>query len=114
MALTLDEAKNVLWALVRTIDRKADLTVTPQAGGEPAVTATVTLRKHKASLVIAARDIEAARESAMHRSQLRTTIKRAIDRATFVPPPMASTKVSRGPEVDGGFFRSSGPRAPRR
>jgi hypothetical protein len=114
MALTLDEAKNVLWALVRTIDRKADLTVTPQTGGEPAVTATVTLRKHKASLVIAARDIEAARESAMHRSQLRTTIKRAIDRATFVPPPMASTKVSRGPDVDGGFFRSSGPRAPRR
>lgn len=115
MALTLDEAKTVLWALVRTIDRKADLTVTPQTGGsEPGVTATITLRKHKATLAITARDIEAAQESAMHRSQLRTTIKRAVDRATFVPPPIASTKVSRGPDVDGGFFRSSGPRAPRR
>lgn len=114
MALTLDEAKNVLWALVRTIDRKADLNVTPQTGGEPAVTATITLRKHKATLLISARDIEAAQESAMHRSQLRTTIKRAVDRATFVPPPIASTKVNRGPDVDGGFFRASGPRSPRR
>ncbi|MFN8644668.1 MAG: hypothetical protein U0802_24505 [Candidatus Binatia bacterium] len=114
MALTLDQAKNELWALVRTIDRKADLSVVPHTGGEPAVSITVTLRKHKANLVIAARDIEAAQESAMQRSQLRTTIKRAVDRATFVPPPMASTKVNRGPDVDGGFFRASGPRSPRR
>lgn len=115
MSLTLDEARNVLWSLVRSIDRKADLVVTPQTGGEAGVNATVTLRKHKASLAIAARDIEAAQESTMHRSQLRTTIKRAIDRATFTPPPIASTKVARGPEIDGGFFRSnSGPRSPRR
>lgn len=115
MSLTLDEARNVLWTLVRTIDRKADLTVTPQTGGEAGVNAVVTLRKHKATLAIAARDIEAAQESAMHRAQLRTTIKRAIDRATFIPPPMASTKTARGPEIDGGFFRNnSGPRSPRR
>lgn len=116
MALTLDEARTVLWTLVRSIDRKADLVVTAQTGGdEPGVNATVTLRKSKASLVIAARDIEAAQESTISRSTLRTTIKRAIDRATFAPPPMASTKVNRGPEIDGGFFRSQGgPRSPRR
>lgn len=116
MALTLDEARNVLWDLVRSIDRKADLTVTAQTGGdEPAVNATVTLRKNKASLVVAARDIEAAQESTISRSTLRTTIKRAIDKATFAAPPMASTKVNRGPEIDGGFFRNnSGPRSPRR
>ena len=45
MALTLDEAKNVLWSIVRTIDRKADLSVVPQTGGDPAVAATITLRK---------------------------------------------------------------------
>lgn len=116
MALTLDEARNVLWTLVRTIDRKADLTVTAHTGGEePGVNAIVTLRKSKATLVISARDIEAAKESTISRSQLRTTIKRAIDRATFAPPPMASTKVNRGPEIDGGFFRNQGgPRSPRR
>lgn len=115
MSLTLDEARTLLWDLVRSIDRKADLVVTPQTGGEAGVSATITLRKHKATLAIAARDIEAARESTIQRSQLRTTIKRAIDRASFVPPPMASTKTARGPEIDGGFFRSSsGPRSPRR
>ena len=115
MALTLDEARNVLWTLVRTIDRKADLIVTAQTGGEAGVTAVVTLRKHKATLVIPAKEIEAAQESTINRSNLRTTIKRAIDRASFIPPPMASTKVNRGPEIDGGFFRNnSGPRSPRR
>jgi hypothetical protein len=115
MALTLDEARNLLWSLVRSIDRKADLTVTAHTGDEPAVNATITLRKSKASLVIAARDIEAAQESTISRSNLRTTLKRAIDRATFAAPPMASTKVNRGPEIDGGFFRNaSGPRSPRR
>jgi hypothetical protein len=115
MALTLDEARNLLWSLVRSIDRKADLTVTAHPGDDAAVNAVITLRKSKASLVIAARDIEAARESTISRSNLRTTLKRAIDRATFAAPPMASTKVHRGPEIDGGFFRNaSGPRSPRR
>ena len=115
MALTLDEARNVLWNLVRSIDRKADLTVTAQTGDEPGVNAVVTLRKSKATLVIAARDIEAAQESTISRSNLRTKIKSAIDKATFAPVPMASTKVNRGPEIDGGFFRNQGgPRSPRR
>lgn len=115
MALTLDEARNLLWSLVRTIDRKADLTVTAHPGDDPAVNATITLRKSKASLVIAAREIEAAQDSTISRSNLRTTLKRAIDRATFAAPPMASTKVNRGPEIDGGFFRGQGgPRSPRR
>ena len=115
MAVTLDEARNVLWTLVRSIDRKADLTVTAHTGEEAAVNAIVTLRKNKATLVIAARDIQAAQESTISRSQLRTTIKRAIDKATFIPAPVASTKVKRGPEIDGGFFRNQGgPRSPRR
>lgn len=105
MAVTLEDARALLTTLVRSIDRKADVVVVahPEAGDR--VQATVTLRKHKATLAIAARDIEAAQESSAQRAQLRTTVKRAIDRATFVAPPLASTKSNRGPEIDGGFFR---------
>jgi hypothetical protein len=105
MTVTLEDARTLLTSMVRTIDRKADVVVVAQPGGEAGVTATVTLRKHKAVLAIPARDIEAAKQSSMQHAQLRTTVKRAIDRAAFTVTPMASTKTARGPEIDGGFFR---------
>lgn len=105
MAVTLEDARALLTTLVRSIDRKADVVVVPSPGAGDGVQATVTLRKHKAILTIPARDIEAALQTSAQRAQLRTTVKRAIDRATFVAPPMASTKTQRGPEIDGGFFR---------
>lgn len=106
MPVSLEEAKQLVWTLVRGIDRKAELTVVPATGDVPGVAATVSLRKHKTTLVISVRDLEGALTSSMQRSQLRTTIKRAIDRMTFIALPVASTKTIRGPMVDGGFFRS--------
>jgi hypothetical protein len=41
----------------------------------------------------------------MTRSQLRTTLKRALDKVTFQPMPVASTKMLRGKAIEGGFFR---------
>jgi hypothetical protein len=106
MPVSLDEARELVWTLVRGIDRKAELSVVPATGDVPGVAATVTLRKQKTTLIINARDLENALANTMHRSQLRTTIKRAMDRMTFTALPVASTKRVRGTVVEGGFFRS--------
>jgi hypothetical protein len=106
MSLTLDDEKNMLRAVVRSIDRKAEFTVSAREGDQPGVVVTVVLRKHKATVTVPADQLEGALQDAMRRSQLRTTIKRAIDRASFEPAAIASTKMMRGKVVEGGFFRS--------
>ena len=107
MPLALEEVRSMLQAMVRTIDRKAELnSVAPREGDRPGVDLLVTLRKHKIAVAISQTDLEAAKQDAMRRSQLRTTIKRAIDRGTFAAPEIASTKMIRGQVVDGGFFRT--------
>jgi hypothetical protein len=103
--MALEEARTLLRTLLRTIDRKADLSVSPYEGDRPGVNLTVTLRKHTINLVIPVQDLEAATQDSMRRSQLRSTIKRAIDRVTFAAPAIVSTKMVRGAAVEGGFFR---------
>jgi hypothetical protein len=106
MTLNFDEAKKLIRTLVRSIDKKADFTATLQEGDRPGVAVTISLRKDKATIVIPAADLESAVQDAIHRSQLRTTLKQAIHRMTFRPAQIASTKMVRGTVVDGGFFRS--------
>jgi len=108
MPLSLEAATAFLRTLVRTIDRKADIVVTAAPEAQ-AVTLSVELRKCKTSLTISVSELEGAMEEAIQRASMRTTIKRAIDRVTFKALPMASTKMVRGPMVDGGFFRSNSP-----
>jgi hypothetical protein len=105
MPLDLEELKSVLRSLIRSIDRKADFSVAPQAG-EESVSVTMALRKNKTTVVVQAQQIEAAAQDAMRRSQLRNVLKRAIDRMMFEPTPIASTKMVRGPVIEGGFFRA--------
>jgi hypothetical protein len=105
MNLVLEEARALLYALIRTIDRKADFSVTPHEGDLPGVLVNISLRKHKMNMVIPVRDLEAARQNSIQHAQLRTTIKRAIDRMMFETTPIASTKTVRGAMVDGGYFR---------
>jgi hypothetical protein len=106
MSLPLAEARAQITALVRTIDRKADLDVALQEGDRPAVVANISLRKNKTTVVIPIRDLENAKDDSIQRSNLRQTLKRAIDKMSFTVIPYASTKLTRGPVVDGGFFRS--------
>lgn len=106
MPLNLEELKSVLRSIIRSIDRKADFSVTPQAGEESAVSVTVALRKNKTTVVVPIQQLEVAAQDAMRRSQLRNVLKRAIDRMMFEPTPIASTKMVRGPVIEGGFFRS--------
>ena len=106
MSLPLAEARAQITAMVRTITRKADLDVSLQEGDRPAVVANISLRKNKSTVVIPISDLEGAREDSIQRSNVRTAIKRAMDRAAFTVIPYASTKLTRGPVVDGGFFRS--------
>ncbi|MGD9763690.1 MAG: hypothetical protein AB7V27_08255 [Candidatus Binatia bacterium] len=106
MPLSVSEAKALLWSLVRGIDRKADLSVTTASGDTPGVCALISLRDRKTTLMIPTRDLESALQTSMQRTQLRTTLKRAIDRMKFTALPVASTKIARGPAIEGGFFRA--------
>lgn len=107
MPLSLQAATEFLRTLVRGIDRKAALTVTAQPEGDPRVVLAVELRNNRAVVNVSLADIEAAMDDAIARSQLRTKVKGAIDRATFKSVPYASTKMVRGAVVDGGFYGNS-------
>lgn len=109
MPVSLQAATEFLRTLVRSIDRKADLTVTAQPEGEPRVILAIELRKSRATVNVSLADVGSAMDDAMARSQLRTKVKGAIDRATFQSVPYVSTKMVRGAVVEGGFYRSNSP-----
>lgn len=106
MPPALEDERALLRTLIRSIDKKADFSVTLQDGDRPCVEVSLQVRKQKLSVLIPLSQFENAEENSMRRSELRTMIKRAIDRATFEPKDIASTKMVRGTMVEGGFFRS--------
>jgi hypothetical protein len=106
MPLVLENVKELMRGLIRSIDRKADFSVSLLEGERPGASVTVNLRKHTTTVFVPAEQIEAAAKFSMHRSTLRTTLKRAIDRMMFEPEAIASTKMLRGTVVEGGFFRT--------
>jgi hypothetical protein len=105
MALTLEDAKVLLRNIVRSIDKKVDCVTTLHEGDRPGVAVTLSLRKNRAALVITNEQLESAEQDSIHRSQLRTLLKRTIDRMNFKPNEIASTKLVRAPITDNGFFR---------
>jgi hypothetical protein len=106
MALILEDARALLRTVIRSIDRKAEFSVAVQEGEQPGVAVTVVLRKHSTTVLVPADQMEEASRDSMRRSQLRTTLKRAIDRMMFSPTPIVGTKLSRPAVTDGGFFRT--------
>ena len=112
MALNLDSAKTLLRNVVRTIDKKVDCTTVLHEGDRPGVSVTLAVRKARTTVVITEEQLEGAEQDSMRRSQLRTLLKRNIDRMTFKPNEIASTKLVRGAITDDGFFRprQGGPR----
>jgi len=106
MALALEEANDILRSIVRTIDKRAEFNAQNVAQGDrPAVTGTLSMRKRTTTVVIPIEALTAAGESAMRRHELRTTLKRALDRMTFVPTLATSTKMTRPSTSADGFFR---------
>lgn len=106
MPLTLEEQRTLLRTVIRSIDRKADFSASLQEGDQHGLVVSLALRKYKANVFVSTEQIEGAAQDTMRRSQLRTLIKRALDRAMFEPAPIASTKMMRGKVIEGGFFRS--------
>lgn len=116
MTIVLDDARVLLRTVIRSIDRKVDFTATLHEGDRPGVSVTLSLQKDRATIVIPQEQIEAATENTMRRSELRTLIKRAIDRMSFKTHEFADTKMVRRVLTDDGFFRprQSGQRGGRR
>jgi hypothetical protein len=105
MPLTLETAKTLLRNLVRTIDKKVDCSAVLHEGDRAGIAVTLSSKKVRTTLVITEEQLEAAEQDSMRRSQLRTLLKRSIDRMNFKPNEIASTKILRGAITDDGFFR---------
>lgn len=105
MSVVLEEARRLLRTLIRSIDKKVDYTVTLHSGDRPGVAVALSLQKHQATLVIPEEQLEGVESDLIRRAQLRTLLKRTIDRMTFKSNDVVSTKMVRGSVVDGGFFR---------
>lgn len=105
MAFVLEDANGLLRTIIKSIDKKAEFRVDPVEGDRPSLAVNLSLRKRSTTVSVPIEQVEAAKESSMSRSQLRTTLKRALDKVTFEPRLVASTKMLRGKAVEGGFFR---------
>src|SRR5262245_24755204 len=108
MTIGLEQANEIVRTIIRTIDKRAEFRAQNVASGDrPAVTGTLSMRKHSTTVTIPIEALTAAGESAARRHDLRNTLKRAIDRMTFTPTPVAtSTKMTRPSTSADGFFRA--------
>jgi len=105
MSVVLEEARSLLRTLIRSIDKKVEFSATLHSGDRPGVAVTLSLHKNQATMVIPEDQLEGVESDPIRRAQLRTSLKRTIDRMTFKPNDVVSTKMVRGSVVDGGFFR---------
>lgn len=105
MALALETAKTLLRNLVRTIDKRVDCTAVLQEGDRTGMAVNLVWKNARTSVFVSQEQLEAAQHDSMRRSELRTLLKRHIDRMNFRPKEIASTKLVRGAITDDGFFR---------
>jgi hypothetical protein len=106
MTSALEQANEILRTIVRTIDKRAEFRAQNLAEGDrPSVTGTLSVRKHSTTVTIPIEALKAAGESATRRHELRTTLKRALDRMTFSPTLATSTKMTKASTSPDGFFR---------
>ena len=103
--MSLEDARTLLRTLIRSIDKKVEFSVSLHSGDRPGVALSLALQKHKAELVIPADQLEGVENDSIRRAQLRTSLKRTLDRMTFKPHQVVSTKMVRAAVTDGGFFR---------
>jgi hypothetical protein len=105
MSVVLEDARNLLRTLIRSIDKKVEFSASLHSGDRPGVAVTVSLQKTHATIVIPQDQLEGIEGDSIRRAQLRTSLKRTIDRMTFKPNHVVSTKMVRAAVTDGGFFR---------
>jgi len=106
MILALDKATEIVRSIVRTIDKRAEFDAKNVAEGDrPALNGTLSMRRQSTPVSISIEALTAATENATRRHELRTTLKRALDRMTFVSTPATSTKMTRPSTSADGFFR---------
>jgi len=105
MSMSLEDARTLLRTLIRTIDKKVEFSVSLHSGDRPGVALSLALQKQKTEMVIPAEQLEGIESDSVRRAQLRTSLKRTIDRMTFKPNQVVSTKMIRAAVTEGGFFR---------
>ncbi len=105
MTVALEDARKLLRTVIRSIDKKVEFSAALHSGDRPGVALTLSLQKHQATMVIPEEQLEGIENDSIRRAQLRTSLKRTIDRMTFKPNHVVSTKMLRGSVTEGGFFR---------
>lgn len=108
--MTVNDTQRLLTSLMRTIDRKAVLTV--EAGnddGTDRFSVRLSQGKRKGSLLVSADDIVAAETDLIRRNRLRTALKRTHDRMWHDEGSFFSTKMPTHKVESGGDWARNGP-----
>lgn len=105
-SLNLENARTLLRTIIRSIDKRAEVSLSLKEGERPAVAANLTLRGNRATVMLPVDQINAAATDAIARNQLRTKIKRTMDLMSFKEVAIADTKMLQGRAVEGGYFRT--------
>jgi hypothetical protein len=105
VTLTLTDADTILRPLIRSIDKRAEYSIALREGERSEVAVTLSMRRQTTTVTIPVDALTAARQDSMRRNQLRTTLKRALDKMMFVSSPIASTKMLRAATQAEGYFR---------
>ena len=112
MDSTPENTEDLIRTLVRSIDKRAEYSLAPAADDATRIMVSISLRKRTSTVGLKLDDLAAAGQNLMRKNQVRTTLKRAIDRMMFETTPIASTAMLRPDSQADGFFRppSSGRR----
>jgi len=106
MDSTPDNAEALIRTLVRSIDKRAEYSLAPADDDTARIIVSLSLRKKSSTVGLKLDDLAAAAQNLMRKNQVRTTLKRAIDRMMFVTTPIASTAMLRPDSQADGFFRT--------
>jgi hypothetical protein len=104
--MTMNEIENLLVTLMRGIDKKTALTVEQrQDATRPGVKVRLSRDKRVGTVEFSEADLIASQTDLMHRSRVRTALKRARDRMWEEPGYIFSTKVEHQIPEGMQFFR---------
>ena len=70
MTVVLEDARNLLRTLIRSIDKKVEFSASLNAGDRPGVAVTLSLHKNRATIVISEEQLNGVEQDSIRRAQL--------------------------------------------
>lgn len=107
--MNLSDTQAFLNSVMRTIDRKMTVTIEPSANTDRSGIMVRMVRDRRVGFLdVSNTDLLAAQADAMHRSRLRTALKRVHDGLWYTSTHIFNTKMERSKPEGGDHYRSNG------